>query len=86
MFCSYSLVDSSFISSCIRAVLQVWDLRLINMSKVPVARFKHHTAPITSVQWCPHESTVFAAAGEDDQVTLWDLSVERDQDLEKTDE
>ena len=43
-----------------------------------MALFKHHTAPITSVEWCHSDSTVFAASGSDDQVTLWDLAVERD--------
>ena len=33
---------------------------------------------MTTVEWQPHDDTVFAAAGEDDQLTLWDLSVERD--------
>ena len=44
----------------------------------PVAVFKHHSAPITSVEWHPHDSSVFAASGSDDQLTLWDLAVERD--------
>ena len=43
-----------------------------------VAMFKHHTAPITSVEWHPTDSSVFAASGSDNQVTLWDLAVERD--------
>ena len=46
-----------------------------------VALFKHHTAPITSVEWHPADSTVFAAAGSDHQITLWDLAVERDSDM-----
>ena len=45
---------------------------------VAVATFKHHTAPITSVEWQSRDSTVFAASGADDQLTLWDLAVERD--------
>ncbi len=44
----------------------------------PVAVFKHHTAPITSIEWNPSDSSVFAASGSDDQLTQWDLSVERD--------
>ena len=43
-----------------------------------MAKFKHHTAPITSIEWHPTDSTVFAAAGADDQITLWDLAVEKD--------
>jgi ribosome assembly protein RRB1 len=46
----------------------------------PVAHFTWHTAPITSVEWHPTDPSVFAASGSDDQVTLWDLSVEQDED------
>ncbi|CAB4056291.1 RRB1 [Lepeophtheirus salmonis] len=34
--------------------------------------------PVTSVEWHPTDATVFASAGEDDQVVIWDLSVEKD--------
>jgi hypothetical protein len=30
------------------------------------------------VEWSPSDSTVFAAAGEDDQLTIWDLAMEPD--------
>ena len=30
--------------------------------------FKHHTRPVTSVEWHPTDSSVFASAGADDQV------------------
>jgi ribosome assembly protein RRB1 len=46
----------------------------------PVAHFTWHSAPITSIEWHPTEDSVFAASGSDDQVTLWDLSVEQDED------
>ncbi|OTF74635.1 glutamate-rich WD repeat-containing protein 1-like protein [Euroglyphus maynei] len=51
----------------------------------PVATFKQHHGPITSVDWHRTDGTVFAASGEDHQITLWDLSVEPDeqQDEEK---
>lgn len=42
----------------------------------PVASFKQHSAPITSVEWNPVDSSVFAASGADDVVSQWDLSVE----------
>lgn len=42
--------------------------------------FKHHTAPVTSVEWHYSEPSVVASAGEDNQVALWDLAVERDDD------
>ena len=47
-----------------------------------VATFKHHTGPITSVEWHPTDSSVFVASGADNQVTLWDLAVERDNETE----
>ena len=34
------------------------------------AVFKHHSGAITSVEWHPDDSTVFASAGEDDQVRV----------------
>ncbi|XP_060111410.1 glutamate-rich WD repeat-containing protein 1 [Heteronotia binoei] len=57
--------------------LKIWDLRQFK-NGLPVATFKQHTAPITSVEWHPTDSGVFAASGADDQVTQWDLAVERD--------
>ncbi|KAH9422710.1 Glutamate-rich WD repeat-containing protein 1 [Dermatophagoides pteronyssinus] len=45
----------------------------------PVATFKQHNGPITSVDWHRTDGTVFAAAGEDHQITQWDLSVEPDE-------
>ncbi|KAM9298865.1 glutamate-rich WD repeat-containing protein 1 [Gastrophryne carolinensis] len=62
-------------------VLKIWDLRQFQKG-VSVAKFKQHTAPITSVEWHPTDSGVFASAGADDLITQWDLAVERDQDQE----
>jgi ribosome assembly protein RRB1 len=50
----------------------------------PVASFSWHRAPVTSIEWHPTEDSIFAASGADDQVTLWDLAVEQD-DEEMTD-
>ena len=49
-------------------VIKVWDFRNLEERKT-VAHFKHHSGPITSIQWCPQDSSVFAAAGEDNQIT-----------------
>lgn len=46
-----------------------------------VATFKHHTEPVTTVEWHPTDSSVFASGGEDNQIALWDLAVERDSEL-----
>ncbi|XP_029929119.1 glutamate-rich WD repeat-containing protein 1 [Myripristis murdjan] len=56
-------------------LLKVWDLRQFQSGR-PVANFKQHSAPITSVEWNPVDSSVFAASGADDVISQWDLSVE----------
>ncbi|CAF97904.1 unnamed protein product [Tetraodon nigroviridis] len=56
-------------------ILKVWDLRQFKSGR-PVATFKQHSAPVTSVEWSPTDSSVFAASGADDVVSQWDLSVE----------
>lgn len=43
-----------------------------------MATFKHHAAPVSTVEWHPSEGSVFASGGSDDQIALWDLAVERD--------
>ncbi len=69
--------------------LRVWDLRTFSSSQnqeqnvVPVAEFNnHHKGPICSVEWSRHESSLLASVGEDDQVAIWDLALEKDQDVE----
>ncbi|XP_055383252.1 glutamate-rich WD repeat-containing protein 1 [Condylostylus longicornis] len=59
--------------------LHIWDLRQFQTQK-PVATFKHHTGHVTTVEWHPRDSTVFASGGSDDQIALWDLAVEKDED------
>ena len=57
----------------------MWDTRKIQSSggaAEPLASLKHHTKPITSIEWHPTEDGVFAASGEDHQVTIWDFGVE----------
>lgn len=63
--------------------LKVWDMRNFKAqdgAPSPVAHFEWHQGPISSVEWHPDEDSIFAASGRDDQVTLWDLGVERDED------
>ncbi|XP_067027145.1 uncharacterized protein [Acropora muricata] len=66
-----------FLVAMMVSLYKIWDLRQFQ-SGVAVAVFKHHTAPITSVEWHPSDSSVFAASGSDNQVTLLDLAVERE--------
>jgi ribosome assembly protein RRB1 len=49
-------------------------------TQTPVASLAWHKAPITSIEWHPTEDSIFAASGADDQVTLWDLAVEQDDE------
>lgn len=60
--------------------LNVWDMRTFKTKPTPVAGFQWHQAPVSSVEWHPTEDSIFAASGRDDQVTLWDLSVEQDDE------
>ncbi|PPQ67120.1 hypothetical protein CVT25_005721 [Psilocybe cyanescens] len=67
--------------------IKAWDLRNVQktgsngiIDPTPVASFSWHKAPITSIEWHPTEESIFAAGGADDQVTLWDLAVEQDDD------
>ncbi|KAK7463892.1 Ribosome assembly protein rrb1 [Stygiomarasmius scandens] len=66
--------------------IKVWDLRNVQKrgtsspTPTPIASFNWHKAPITSVEWHPTDASTFVASGADDQVTLWDLAVEQDDD------
>ncbi|KDQ17810.1 hypothetical protein BOTBODRAFT_29965 [Botryobasidium botryosum FD-172 SS1] len=64
--------------------IKIWDLRNLKgastTAPAPVASLKWHTGPITSIEWHPTEDSVIVASGADDQVTIWDLSVEQDED------
>jgi len=59
----------------------IWDFRYINQGK-PAANFKWHNTPISSVEWHSEEESVVAVATTD-QITLWDLALEKDQEDEK---
>ncbi|RKP26167.1 WD40-repeat-containing domain protein [Syncephalis pseudoplumigaleata] len=70
-------------------IFSVWDMRTLatgagssTATTTPVASFKWHHAPITSIEWCPSEESVLAVSGADDQLTIWDLSVEPDPEEE----
>jgi len=66
--------------------IKVWDLRSVGKPGLPrqipspVATFAWHNGPITSIEWHPTEDSIFAASGADDQITLWDLGVEQDDE------
>lgn len=78
---SWNGIEPFIVSGGDDGFLNVWDLRQFKTKKT-VATFKHHTDHITSVEWNPLDATVFASGGDDDQIALWDLAVEKDTDQE----
>jgi ribosome assembly protein RRB1 len=56
---------------------KVWDLRAMREAS-PVAHFTHHKGAVTSIEWAPNDDSSLAVSSADDQVTVWDLSVEAD--------
>ncbi|KAK8816977.1 glutamate-rich WD repeat-containing protein [Blastocystis sp. ATCC 50177/Nand II] len=54
---------------------RIWDIR--NLNGGCVGNFNYLDAPITSVEWSPHDSSVLAVSS-DQQLTIWDLSLEAD--------
>lgn len=66
-------------------VWSVWDVRTFPNSvntpvTPPIVQFAFHQQPITSVEFHPSEDSVVAVASADNTVTLWDLSVEVDDE------
>lgn len=68
----------------------VWDLRQWRpqqgqpsggqLQPSPIADFKFHKKAITSIEWHPTDNSVVALACADNTATLWDLSVELDDE------
>ncbi|KAJ3093614.1 ribosome biosynthesis protein rrb1, partial [Physocladia obscura] len=86
------LTDRLLASGSDSGEFSVWDFRTIstNMHQkqqpqataAAAASFNWHRKPITSIEWHPAESSVLAVSGDDDQITLWDLALERDAEEE----
>lgn len=68
---SYLLVSGSDDGS-----FKIWDFRNFKADQ-PAAHFKWHQNPITSVEWHPSDESVVAVSS-GDQLSLWDLSLEKD--------
>lgn len=62
----------------------VWDLRQFSPNNAasvsPVAQYSFHKGAITSIAFNPLDDSIIAVASEDNTVTLWDLSVEADDE------
>lgn len=85
-------VDYLLASGADDGSFSVWDMRTFVSSSsqqsgrgkpTPAASFKWHKEQVTSIEWHPFEDSMLAVSGADDQVTLWDLAVERDPEEEK---
>ncbi|CCE64102.1 hypothetical protein TPHA_0G02650 [Tetrapisispora phaffii CBS 4417] len=61
----------------------IWDLRQFSPNSekaLPVAQYDFHKGAITSISFNPLDESIVAVASEDNTVTLWDLSVEADDE------
>jgi ribosome assembly protein RRB1 len=48
----------------------------------PLANFSWHKGSITSIEWAPDDENCIAVASSDSSVTIWDMSLEEDDDAE----
>jgi len=65
---------------------RIWDLRMLGSGGTghkkdmdSITRIRWHTQAITSLQFEPREESVLAVASADNKLTLWDFSVEMDE-------
>lgn len=60
----------------------IWDLRNFKPGNQPspVAQYDFHKSAITSISFNPLDESIIAVSSEDNTVTLWDLSVEADDE------
>ncbi|XP_044946874.1 protein HEAT STRESS TOLERANT DWD 1-like [Hordeum vulgare subsp. vulgare] len=80
-----SLAGCLIASGCDDGSISVHDIRAIETGesgKSLVAHFAYHKHPITSVEWSPYEASTLAVSSADNQLTIWDLSLERDAEEE----
>ncbi|EAS04841.1 histone-binding protein RBBP4 or subunit C of Caf1 complex protein (macronuclear) [Tetrahymena thermophila SB210] len=58
---------------------KVWDLRYPDTAFTEI---QYHQEPITSIQWQPNEESVLSVTSADNRLTIWDFSVENDENVE----
>lgn len=49
---------------------------------MPLASFSWHRGPVTSIEWHPYDTSVLTVSGGDDQLTIWDFSLEADTEAD----
>lgn len=83
-----NVISWNRLASCMLAsgsddgTFSIRDLRLLKEGDSVVAHFEYHKHPITSIEWSPHEASTLAVSSADNQLTIWDLSLERDEEEE----
>ncbi|XAR54193.1 hypothetical protein NMG60_11029221 [Bertholletia excelsa] len=83
-----NVISWNRLASCMLAsgsddgTFSIRDLRLLKDGDSVVAHFEYHKHPITSIEWSPHEASTLAVSSADNQLTIWDLSLERDEEEE----
>lgn len=58
----------------------VYLAKLTELIEQHVATHARSQGPITSIEWHPTDESMLAASGADNQLTVWDLSVEADDE------
>lgn len=76
------LASCFFASGSDDGSFSVHDLRKLKEGESLMAHFTYHKHPITSIEWSPHEDHTLAVSSADHQLTIWDLSLERDEEEE----
>ncbi|PON50454.1 WD repeat containing protein [Parasponia andersonii] len=85
-----NVISWNRLASCMLAsgsddgTFSIHDLRSLKNKErdTVVAHFAFHKHPITSIEWSPHEASTLAVSSADNQLTIWDLSLERDEEEE----
>ncbi|KAD5317411.1 hypothetical protein R6Q59_032750 [Mikania micrantha] len=83
-----NVISWNRLASCMLAsgsddgTFSIRDLRMLKEGDSVVAHFQYHKHPITSIEWSPHEASTLAVTSSDNQLTIWDLSLERDEEEE----
>jgi len=57
---------------------KVWDLRYIGQQAI--TSISWHKGPIYSIEWQPHDEWTLAVASGDNRMSIWDFSVEKDDE------
>ena len=57
---------------------KIWDLRYVGSSAI--THIQWHKDAITSIEWQPHDEWTLAVASADNRLSIWDFSVEKDDE------